>query len=110
MSHVDYLESELSRALEWLHSNRTMQLSHSTHSASAASLAAQRRFAACVMLQQLAKHAPTIFFARINEFFDLIWGPIWDPKDYIRFATNENEKKFINKYFSVHELKIIELI
>jgi len=44
----------------------------------------QKRFAACVMLQQLSKHAPTIFFARINEFFDLIWGPIWDQRDFIR--------------------------
>lgn len=39
------------------------------------------------MLQQLAKHSPTIFFARVHEFFDLLWGPIWDTKEFIRFAA-----------------------
>jgi hypothetical protein len=70
ISHVDYVESELNRALEWL---RTDQ--------------AHRRFAACAVLQQLAENAPTVFFAKTKEFFDLIWGPLWDSKEKIRYAA-----------------------
>lgn len=72
VSDVDYLEAEMNRALSWLRE----QQKQTTH----------RKFAACVVLQQLAKTAPTIFFARINDFFDLIWGPLWDQKENIRLA------------------------
>ncbi|RYH28611.1 DUF3385 domain-containing protein [archaeon] len=69
VSDVDYLESELNRSLDWLRASKS---------------SVYRRFAACTMLQQLATNAPTIFFARINEFFDLIFGPMWDHKETIR--------------------------
>jgi phosphatidylinositol kinase/protein kinase (PI-3 family) len=72
VQHVEYLESELNRSLDWL---RGKPSSH-------------KRFAACTILQQLAKNAPTVFFARINEFFDLIWGPIWDSKEVIRLVAS----------------------
>lgn len=68
VSHRDYLEGELVRALDWLKGKGTTP----------------RRFAACMILQQLATNAPTIFFVKINEFFDLIWSPLWDPKETIR--------------------------
>ena len=32
--------------------------------------------AACAVLHQLAENAPTIFFARLKDFFDRIWGPL----------------------------------
>lgn len=70
VSHVDYVESELNRALEWLHGS----LPH-------------RLFAACVVLEQLAENAPTIFFVRTREFFDLIWGPLWHQKEVIRLSA-----------------------
>lgn len=73
VSQVEYLESELNRALEWL------RLRNTSH----------HRFSSCVMLQQLAKNAPTIFFARITEFFDLIWSPIWDQKEKIRVVAGK---------------------
>lgn len=75
VSHVDYLELELSRALDGLKVKNNIS----------------KRFAACTVLQQLAKNAPTVFFARINEFFDLIWGPIWDKKETIRIAAGKCE-------------------
>jgi Domain of unknown function (DUF3385) len=70
VSHVDYVESELNRALEWLHGTQPHKL-----------------FAACVVLQQLADNAPTIFFVRTREFFDLIWGPLWHSKEFIRLSA-----------------------
>ena len=70
VSHVDYVESELNRALEWLHGSQPHRL-----------------FAACVVLQQLADNAPTIFFVRTREFFDLIWGPLWHFKEFIRLSA-----------------------
>lgn len=92
VSHLDCIERELLNAFEWL---RTSTLGH-------------QRFAACVgkeylnqstniffswlllflVLQQLAENAPTLLFARIKDFFDLIWGPLWDAKDKIRFAAS----------------------
>lgn len=72
VAQVDYVESELNQALDWL---RDAQ-SHS-----------HRRFAACAVLQQLAENAPTVFFVRTKEFFDLIWKPLRDPKEQIRLAA-----------------------
>lgn len=74
VSDVDYLESELTRSLEWLRASKP---------------SVYKRFAACMMLQQLARNAPTIFFARINEFFDLIWSPMWDHKETIRAVAGK---------------------
>lgn len=74
VSDVEYLEFELSRALGWLRGPK-----QSTY----------RRFAACTVLQQLATSAPTIFFAQVNAFFDLIWGPLWDPKEKIRVSAGQ---------------------
>ena len=70
VSQVDYVESELVRALEWLRDP-----------------ASHRRFAACAVLQQLAENAPTVFFVRTRQFFDLIWGPLWDSKERNRLAA-----------------------
>jgi len=70
VSQVDYVENELVRALDWLRGNQS-----------------HRRFAACAVLQQLAENAPTVFFVRTKEFFDLIWGPLWDQKEKIRLAA-----------------------
>lgn len=70
VSQVDFVDSELHRALEWLRGEQP-----------------HRRFAACVVLTQLAENAPTVFFSRTKEFFDLIWGPLWDSKDRIRSSA-----------------------
>lgn len=73
VSHVDYLEVELLRSLDWLTRGK---------------YSLNKKLAACMILQKLATFAPTIFFAKINEFFDLIWGPIWDPKENIRVVAS----------------------
>ena len=70
VSHVDFVECELNRALEWLRGEQP-----------------HRRLAACAVLQQLAENAPTIFFARTKEFFDLVWGPLWDSREKIRLCA-----------------------
>lgn len=99
VSDVDYLEVELNKALGWLQASgsRSMLSSSanakggrsvgsmtlkarqvSNSSSSSNNNNSYRQYAACKVLYQLATNAPTIFFARINEFFDLIWGPLWD--------------------------------
>jgi len=72
ISHLDFIERELRNALDWLGS-------YTSH----------RRFAACVILQQLAENAPTIFFMRVKEFFDNIWGPMCDTTERTRHAASE---------------------
>jgi serine/threonine-protein kinase mTOR len=70
VSQVESVEAELIRSLEWLRGN----IPH-------------RRLAACAVLHQLAENAPTIFFVRCKEFFELIWGPLRDPKEAIRLCA-----------------------
>lgn len=70
VSQVEAVESELVRALDWLRGN----IPH-------------RRLAACAVLHQLAENAPTIFFVRCKEFFELIWIPLRDSKEVIRLCA-----------------------
>jgi FKBP12-rapamycin complex-associated protein len=70
ISHVEFVESELIRALEWLKSDQS-----------------HRKFASTCVLQQLAENAPTIFFTRTKEFFEGIWTPLWDNKEMIRVSA-----------------------
>ena len=72
VSHVDYVESELNRALEWLRSTQPHRL-----------------FAACMILKQLADNAPTIFFVRTREFFDMIWTPLWHHQEFLRLSAGQ---------------------
>eukprot|EP00605_Chrysophyceae_sp_TOSAG23-4_P001470 GSChrysophyteH1.ASY1.ANO1.1606.1 assembled CDS len=69
VAQVDYVETELDQALDWMRESQAH---------------AHRRFAACAVLQQLAENAPTVFFVRTKEFFDLIWKPLRDHKEKIR--------------------------
>ena len=77
VSHVEFVENELSRGLEWLRPKGDSSVVQQPH----------RRIAACSILEQLADNAPTIFFVRTSEFFELIWGPLRDPKEPIRLAA-----------------------
>ena len=70
VAHVDFVERELNRSLEWLRAEQPY-----------------RKYAGCKILQQLAENAPTIFFIRTRDFFDVIFGPLWDNNDQIRFAA-----------------------
>jgi serine/threonine-protein kinase mTOR len=70
VSHLESVEAELIRSLEWLKGNTP-----------------HRRLAACAVLCQLAENAPTIFFVRCKEFFEFIWGPLRDAKEAIRLCA-----------------------
>lgn len=67
---VDFIEAELSRALEWLEGTVPYQ-----------------RLAACAVLEQLAKNTPTLFFVQCKAFFDVIWSPLRDSKERIRLSA-----------------------
>jgi serine/threonine-protein kinase mTOR len=72
VSQVESVEAELIRSLEWLRGPSNLP---------------HRRLAACALLHELAENAPTIFFVRCKEFFELIWGPLRDPKEAIRLCA-----------------------
>ncbi|KAJ8613416.1 hypothetical protein CTAYLR_002280 [Chrysophaeum taylorii] len=63
-SSGDHVEFEVIRALEWLQ--------HSGDSGT------PRRLTACLVLRELAKHAPTLFYTKVRDFFDRIWPALVD--------------------------------
>lgn len=67
---VDFVESELDRALDWLQGGES-----------------HKRLAACAVLQQLAENTPTLFFVKCKEFFDLIWSSLRDGKLRVRLCA-----------------------
>jgi FKBP12-rapamycin complex-associated protein len=76
-ANVDLVESEVTRALEWLGTERS-----------------GRRLAACLTLMEIAIHAPTAFFSitsqsimsgsGTNQFLDLIFPVIRDTQPIVR--------------------------
>eukprot|EP00934_Nitzschia_sp_Nitz4_P000121 Nitzschia sp. Nitz4//scaffold14_size191712//162960//172475//NITZ4_001752-RA/size191712-snap-gene-0.144-mRNA-1//1//CDS//3329537014//121//frame0 len=76
-ANVDIVESEVSRTLEWLRTDRS-----------------DRRLAACLALSQFAIHAPTTFYSKTshsilgaggsNEFLSHIFESIRDPQPIVR--------------------------
>ena len=70
---VDFVEFEVTRALEWLQSDRFEN----------------RRLAAVLVLKELAENAPTLFYVHVHTFFTHIWAALRDPDVEIRVcATN----------------------
>lgn len=73
---VDYVECEAARALEWLRTNRTV-----------------RRLAAVLVLRELARNAPSVFFSKTsggdgsNEFLDHIFPVLRDPHPIVRVCA-----------------------
>lgn len=66
--------SQVNRGLEWLMAERNY---------------GYRRHAACLVLRELAKNAPTVFFVKRGEFFQRIWPVLGDSKEFIRKAAVE---------------------
>jgi len=76
-TNVDFVESEITRALEWLRTERS-----------------DRRLAACLALREFAIHAPTTFRSKTsqhivgqggsNQFLDHIFQAIRDPQPMVR--------------------------
>ena len=67
------MEFEVKRALEWLSSDR-----HES-----------RRHAAVLVLRELAKNSPTLFYAYVPQVLELIWTALRDPKVTIRESAAE---------------------
>jgi serine/threonine-protein kinase mTOR len=67
------MEFEVKRALEWLSSDR--------HEA--------RRHAAVLVLRELARNSPTLFYAYVSQVLELIWIALRDPKVTIRESAAE---------------------
>lgn len=62
-----HVEVEVSRALEWLEDEPQRRNRFS-----------RKRLAACLVLRELARHAPTLFYARVRDFFEKIWPAVVD--------------------------------
>ncbi|KAJ3083694.1 phosphatidylinositol kinase- protein kinase tor1, partial [Quaeritorhiza haematococci] len=65
---ADIVEFEIKRALEWLQGDRNES----------------RRYAAVLVLRELAISAPTLIYAYVPQVLDLIWVALRDPKVTIR--------------------------
>ncbi|KAI9000239.1 armadillo-type protein [Gaertneriomyces semiglobifer] len=65
---AEFVEFEVKRALEWLQGDR--------HEA--------RRYAAVLVIRELAVSAPTLIYAFVGQILDLIWVGLRDPKVVIR--------------------------
>jgi FKBP12-rapamycin complex-associated protein len=80
ISNVDFVEAEVTRALEWLRTGRS-----------------DRRLAASLSLKEFAIHAPTTFHSKTsqstlgqggsNEFLDTIFQSIRDPQPIVRVCA-----------------------
>nr|CCA19196.1 PREDICTED: similar to fkbprapamycin associated protein putative [Albugo laibachii Nc14] len=71
------VDFEVKRAFEWLQGDRQEPIF------------SQRRLAACFVLKELARAAPTLFHVNLNMFFQSIWGPIRDLRVEIRQAATQ---------------------
>ncbi|KAK2737357.1 phosphatidylinositol kinase- protein kinase tor1 [Myotisia sp. PD_48] len=70
---AELVESEIQSALEWLQSERQES----------------RRFAAVLVIQELAKGSPTLLYGFIPQILELIWVTLRDPKVLIRETAAE---------------------
>jgi FKBP12-rapamycin complex-associated protein len=69
LTAVFVVEFEVKRALEWLQDAR-----HES-----------RRYAAVLVLKELAENAPTLFYVHVASFFDLVWYCRLHPDDFVHF-------------------------
>jgi FKBP12-rapamycin complex-associated protein len=70
---AELVEAEVKGALEWLQLERTEN----------------RRFAAVLILRELAKNSPTLMYQWIAQIFEVIWVALRDPKVLIRESAAE---------------------
>ncbi|KAJ5637081.1 hypothetical protein N7490_006960 [Penicillium lividum] len=70
---AELVESEIQSALEWLQSERQES----------------RRFAAVLVIGELAKGSPTLLYGFVPQIFELIWVALRDPKVLIRETAAE---------------------
>lgn len=70
---AELVEAEVKVALEWLQMERSEN----------------RRFAAVLILRELAKNSPTLMYQWIAQIFEVIWVALRDPKVLIRESAAE---------------------
>ncbi|PLN84338.1 putative TOR pathway phosphatidylinositol 3-kinase TorA [Aspergillus taichungensis] len=70
---AELVESEIQSALEWLQSERQES----------------RRFAAVLVIKELAKGSPTLIYGFVPQILELVWAALRDPKVLIRETTAE---------------------
>lgn len=70
---AELVEAEVKGALEWLQLERLEN----------------RRFAAVLILRELAKNSPTLMYQWIAQIFEVIWVALRDPKVLIRESAAE---------------------
>jgi FKBP12-rapamycin complex-associated protein len=70
---AELVEAEVKGALEWLQLERTES----------------RRFAAVLILRELARNSPTLMYQWIAQIFEVIWVALRDPKVLIRESAAE---------------------
>lgn len=70
---AELVESETRQALEWLQSDRQEN----------------RRFAAVLLLKDLARNSPTLFYTYVPQILELLWVALRDSKVLIREAAAE---------------------
>lgn len=70
---AELVEAEISSALEWLQTDRQEN----------------RRFAAVLIIRELARNSPTLLYAFVPQVFDCIWVALRDPKILIRETAAE---------------------
>ena len=69
---ADVVESEVSRSLGWLRAPERVEA---------------RRYAAVLILRELAANAPTVFNVHVPAFIDAIWPALRDPRMNVRLAA-----------------------
>ncbi|KAF2115999.1 armadillo-type protein [Lophiotrema nucula] len=70
---AELVEAEVKAALEWLQMERSEN----------------RRFAAVLILRELARNSPTLMYQWIAQIFEVIWVALRDPKVLIRESAAE---------------------
>ncbi|KAK3316631.1 phosphatidylinositol 3-kinase tor2 [Apodospora peruviana] len=69
----ELVNAEVQTALEWLQSDRIEE----------------RRYAAVLVLRELARNAPTLMYSYVGFVFDQIWIGLRDPRHLIRATSSE---------------------
>ena len=69
---ADVVESEVRRSLGWLQAPERVEA---------------RRYAAVLILRELAANAPTVFNVHVPAFIDAIWPALRDPRMNVRLAA-----------------------
>ena len=73
IAHVSHMmfNMQVKRSLEWLHGEG----------------AGNKRYAAVLILREMAENAPAVFNVHVRSFIEIIWAGLRDPKVLVREAS-----------------------